>query len=222
MTHVPSMRPMAALVAWLLLGAGASSQFAPVAPVTTAGASASAGGAATPGSGGGSRTLKSGTDGVGGIEKAPPTTGNAPAPWPHVPPSQLPALAQQTNQPWFDLGQALAPVGGPAPRLIGSGSAQGGQPVVLAIDRAPPAAPLALVLGLEIGAAPFQGGLLVPRADVIVIGLHTDAAGRLTLAATMPAGLPQGLLVFMQSLHAGGGAGQPAPSLSNAVALVVP
>ena len=65
---------------------------------------------------------------------------------------------------------------------------------------------------------PLLGGLLVPSAELVIVGLATDAAGQLELHATWPVGAaalqPFVLQLWMLSPDAAGGV-----EATNAVAL---
>ena len=99
---------------------------------------------------------------------------------------------------WSDLGHALPGALG-APSLTGEGTLQAGSPLALSLHDARPSAPTALVLGFSVLDAPFKGGVLVPAADILIAGLHTNAAGSLVLASAWPAGVPSGFMFLLQS-----------------------
>ena len=54
------------------------------------------------------------------------------------------------------------------------------------------------MLGLAALEAPFLGGLLVPRPDVVVLGLPVDGAGAMQLDFVWPPGLPSGFQFWLQ------------------------
>ena len=99
--------------------------------------------------------------------------------------------------PWQDLGGADAGTAGTV-RLLGSGSLTGGSPISLTVERALAGAPAALVLGASRLNVPFNGGVLVPSPDLLIVGLTIDASGELFLTGTWPAGVPSGLSVYAQ------------------------
>jgi hypothetical protein len=98
---------------------------------------------------------------------------------------------------WSDLGQGLAGTNG-VPVLTGSGTLQAGAPLTLALTSALENASTALVIGLVQIDAPFKGGVLVPRPDLILFGLTTNAFGVHELPALWPAGAPSGFSVVFQ------------------------
>ncbi len=89
---------------------------------------------------------------------------------------------------WVDLGQAKPGTAG-EPRLAGTGPLTTGSPLVLTLADAAPHADVTLVAGAAILAAPFKGGVLVPRPDLLVAGLVTDGAGALSLPFVWPPGI---------------------------------
>jgi hypothetical protein len=121
---------------------------------------------------------------------------------------------------WIGLGQGLAGTHG-VPSLTGLGSLQGGDTVMLSMVGALENAPTTLVVGLAELAAPFKGGVLVPRPDILIPGLLTGPTGRLQLSAPWPTGLPPGVSVWFQHwiVDAGGPAGF---SASDALQAVTP
>jgi len=100
---------------------------------------------------------------------------------------------------WLLDGQGLAGTGGKAPRLVGAGNLSAGSVVQLRLDRAAPLAAATLVVGFSALNAPFKGGVLVPSADVLIVGLATDGTGQLVMPATWPSGLPAGFSLWYQA-----------------------
>jgi len=98
---------------------------------------------------------------------------------------------------WWGLGNALDGMEG-APRLRGFGPVTAGEPVTVQLTHAKPHAVVALYVGFSVVDAPFHGGVLVPNPDMVVAGLHTDAAGSCTLTTSWPADLPSGFKTFYQ------------------------
>jgi trimeric autotransporter adhesin len=95
------------------------------------------------------------------------------------------------------LGDGLAgELGAPALAVLSDLGA--GAPLSLRVQRAAPLAPVALVVGLSLAAAPLKGGVLVPDTDLLV-ALATDTAGELQIDTTWPAGLPPGFQVWLQA-----------------------
>ena len=83
---------------------------------------------------------------------------------------------------WFDLGQASA---WSQAVLSGDGEYASGSAVSFQLSGAPPASPIAFVLGERPICLPVLGGTLIPRPDLVVPGYITDAAGQLALSATL-------------------------------------
>lgn len=91
-------------------------------------------------------------------------------------------FALDTPSPWTDLGFELGPEE-PEPHLAGWGSLEEIQPITLKLHHAWFDSTAALVIGLDFVYAPFKGGTMVPRPDVIVSGLLTDEIGELIFTA---------------------------------------
>ncbi len=123
----------------------------------------------------------------------------------------------------FDLVVESDALNGPlvGPVLSAIGSLCGGEPVALQLSNALPGSASTLVLGLSLLNAPFKGGLMVPRPDVLVVALPIDAQGELLLSTQWPPAIPSGLQFWMQHwiVDPGGPAGL---SASNALRGVVP
>jgi len=98
---------------------------------------------------------------------------------------------------WVDLGQGLAGTNG-VPELTGTGTLQAGDPMALVLTGALESTSTALVIGLVQIDAPFKGGVLVPRPDLILFGLSTNPGGSHELPAIWPAGTPSGFSVVFQ------------------------
>lgn len=110
--------------------------------------------------------------------------------------------------PFEDLGQALAGSGG-APQLRGAGTAIAGDPLSLTLAGAAAGAPSTWLLGTTLLLAPFKGGIMVPHPDLLIGPLVVAPDGCASLAGTWPAGLPAGLVIWLQVWipDAGGPAG---------------
>ena len=98
---------------------------------------------------------------------------------------------------WEDLSRGLRGGDGLV-ALAGWGTLQDGGPFGLDLSGAPAFAPTFTVLGLSPLVASFRGGVLVPSPDLIT-GLAADAAGRLHLAGSWPAGVPAGTCTYWQT-----------------------
>ncbi|GJM21528.1 MAG: hypothetical protein DHS20C15_14430 [Planctomycetota bacterium] len=98
---------------------------------------------------------------------------------------------------WTDLGNALAGFSGD-PALVGSGALCPGAPFSISLSNARPSSPLAIVLGLNLLAAPLKGGVLVPTPDKIFFNLSSDVGGGVALASHWPASLPAGFELYVQ------------------------
>ncbi len=128
------------------------------------------------------------------------------------------------GDPW-ESGAIFEVSGAPAhnadPRLAGSGTLLGGEPVTLSVEQGPPGGSAALVVGLAELLAPFKSGVFVPTPDLIVAGLALDATGALDLVAAWPAGLPPGFELFLQAWCRS--VATPAPFVAtNALQIIVP
>jgi hypothetical protein len=110
-------------------------------------------------------------------------------------------MGAQPFSPWTSIGLGLVDLYG-WPDLAGQGTLAAGQTVGLGLVHATPFAPVILILGLSPFGVPFKGGVLWPAPDVIVAGLVSDAEGRLTVAATLPVGLPSGFSLWAQTWYA--------------------
>jgi hypothetical protein len=84
------------------------------------------------------------------------------------------------------------------PVLTGTGSLQPLTSFTLSLTHARPLAGAILVLGFTGAFAPLKGGLLVPAPVVVIPGLPVAANGSLALDSTWPAGVPSGLVAWVQ------------------------
>ena len=103
-----------------------------------------------------------------------------------------------TPTQWLDHGNALAGTLGD-PKLVGSGSLIGGQPMAVTLSNAATNAPFVLIAGFSQLDGAFKGGTLVPSPNVIIAGLNTGPSGGLTLGTNWPAGVPAGFVVWVQA-----------------------
>lgn len=102
------------------------------------------------------------------------------------------------GSPWFDLGYGVAGSAG-IPKLAGFGGLVPGSPVQLALTAAKPNSPSSfLFIGLASWNLPLLGGVLVPRPDIVLAPLPTNAAGAWTLPTTWPSGVPAGTQIYFQ------------------------
>jgi hypothetical protein len=95
-----------------------------------------------------------------------------------------------------ELGGGLAGTHG-VPHLSGAGTLCAGTTATFRLSDAAASAPVAIFVGLSEMGAPFQGGVLVPSPDLLVLGLVTDPSGGLVLSASWP-DLPGGVQLFLQ------------------------
>ncbi|HTE06090.1 MAG TPA: hypothetical protein VK824_07840, partial [Planctomycetota bacterium] len=100
-------------------------------------------------------------------------------------------------EPFADLGNGLPGTSG-VPALSITSLLYGHFPFTLTLDGAAPSLPVALVVGLSAANVPFKGGVLVPAPDVILTGLGSDAAGKLTVTTFWPSGIPSGTQLYLQ------------------------
>ena len=108
--------------------------------------------------------------------------------------NQIPDACEGT---WTDLGHALAGSAG-EPHLAGTGTLIASQALTLTLTSALPSSSATLIVGLVSINAPFKGGVLVPKPDVLIFGLPTGPAGTLPLTAHWPGGLPPSFTISFQ------------------------
>jgi hypothetical protein len=103
------------------------------------------------------------------------------------------------DEPWDDLGQAMAGTHG-EPVSVGTGTLVGGDPVGLTLSNALENAPAWLVVGVAELSSPFKGGVLVPDPTPpgFFVALPTDATGTIALAGAWPLGVPSGFVTWFQ------------------------
>jgi hypothetical protein len=98
---------------------------------------------------------------------------------------------------WVNLGFALPGLHG-APIATGSGTLLPGSTLTLVLNNARENAVAHLVVGTSAINVPFKGGTMVPSFDLLIAGLATGPAGKISLAGPLPAGLPSGLTLYFQ------------------------
>jgi hypothetical protein len=108
-------------------------------------------------------------------------------------------LLGATETGWCGLGGGLSGTHG-IPQLTGTGTLAGGTSVGLSLTSALENSAAVLVLGFSELGAPFKGGVLVPQPQILVAGLPTGPLGALALHATLPAGLPSHLQLYVQDV----------------------
>ena len=101
------------------------------------------------------------------------------------------------EDPWTDLGSGLAGSLG-VPQLSATGPLEAGSALTVSASGLAPDSLAVCVVGLAALNAPFKGGVLVPRPDLLVAGLATGALGALNLSGTFPAGVPSGTQMWLQ------------------------
>lgn len=121
---------------------------------------------------------------------------------------------------WSDEGCALAGAAG-EPSLVGSGPMTAGSLNSLELSGAAPSAMAGLFLAASSSPIPFMGGTLKPHPFVEPLIFSTSAAGAVSLAGALPAGLPAGTEVWAQWAIVDAGAIQ-GVALSNAIVGVAP
>jgi hypothetical protein len=97
---------------------------------------------------------------------------------------------------WTDLGGGLAGLLG-EPVLTGTGAMTPGSTVTLDLANALPFGTTNLVAGFTQLSASFKGGVLIPSADVLLLGLPLVSSTH-SFSYTFPAGVPTGTEVFYQ------------------------
>jgi hypothetical protein len=99
-------------------------------------------------------------------------------------------------EPIVEVGHALPGSAG-VPRLQGVGTLQANAPVTLTATDLPVGTTAWVVAGAEVLGAPFGGGVLVPRPD-LVVPLFVDGSGTLQLGGAWPSGTPSDTPVYVQ------------------------
>ena len=97
---------------------------------------------------------------------------------------------------WSDLGSGLVGMSG-IPTLSGTGDLLASSPITLALANAKPFSFAPLVVGVSSITAPFKGGTMVPKPDV-VFPLFTDFFGGTVFGGLWPAGVPSGFATYFQ------------------------
>ena len=104
------------------------------------------------------------------------------------------------------------------PQLVARGNLQPGLPLTLHVSGGPQHAMAVLVIGASAQDLPLFGGIVVPTAERLLLGLTTDATGQLDVTITWPTGpaalAPLVLQAWMTSIDAASGF-----EATNAVAL---
>ena len=122
-------------------------------------------------------------------------------------------------EPIHELEHALAGSAG-LPHLAGSGSLEAGSPTTLDLTQALPGATAWFVAGKSALGMPFEGGVLLPNPDVLMLRL-VDASGAVQLAFNWPNDVPSETALYVQAWiqDPAGPAGYAA---SNALSLITP
>jgi hypothetical protein len=109
-------------------------------------------------------------------------------------------ILYHTGGPWVAAGDGVAGVSG-VPALTLSGFPAVGTSIRLTLEAAAPAAPVAIIFGLDEVLMPFKGGVLVPAftpPNGLATIVTSDTSGCLELATAWPAGIPQGQGIWIQ------------------------
>jgi hypothetical protein len=107
-----------------------------------------------------------------------------------------PAAAQSLTPPWVDLANALPGTYG-APILSVNGSLAPGSALTLSLTNAIEYQHAYLVLGFGTIYAPYKGGILVPKFDLL-FQFSTGPVGAVTIVAHWPNNVLPGIPVVMQ------------------------
>lgn len=99
---------------------------------------------------------------------------------------------------WQDLGKGKVGIDG-IPLLFAVGDLVPSGAVTLSVVNAAPSSPTFLILGATAVNLPFLGGILVPAPTVVVPGIVTDAAGEWHLPSVLPAVVPPGVDLYLQT-----------------------
>jgi hypothetical protein len=114
-----------------------------------------------------------------------------------ITPPSIVLLRGLGNDPWLDLGPALAGSDG-LPHLGVDGALVPGAAFAAHVSKARPLAAGSWVVGATQLLAAFKGGVLVPQ-PTLLLPFFTSAQGETQLAATMPAGIPAGSQLVLQA-----------------------
>ncbi len=117
-------------------------------------------------------------------------------------------LAASASAQWTDLGQGLAGTSGTPPVLTGEGPLLPTAGTKIRVEGGPASSVGFLVVGLSALDAPFKGGVLVPKPDVLAV-IAFDAAGVFQVIFSWPTDVPAGFPMWWQcwAPDAGGPAG---------------
>lgn len=126
------------------------------------------------------------------------------------------ALLYIGNIQWPNLGKGLA--GSTEPKLSGEGLLIPGEPITLRWDDHIPNSSTNLVIGLSQLNAPFKGGVLCPKPD-IVIPFPILGDGSFELTSPWLSGIPAGLPITLQSWNSDPG-GPVGFSATNAIQII--
>ena len=97
----------------------------------------------------------------------------------------------------------LGPVGGTEPWLGGAGDLSPGTgSLLLLVEDAPAQAAGLLFVSLQEGAAPLKGGTLYAVPIAALFPIATDAAGSMSITATLPVGTPAATVIVVQAWFA--------------------
>ena len=127
-------------------------------------------------------------------------------------------FSPDSNQ-WTDLGNGLAGVNG-VPTLEGDATLLDESVFRLDVTGAAPSAIAAWIVGASALNAPFEGGVLVPSLDIVVI-FPTNGNGEAMLAGTWPAAVPTGVTLWFQTWIADAAAPQGAAA-TNGLSITSP
>lgn len=114
---------------------------------------------------------------------------------PHFSQAQLGTIT--VLSPWSNDGNALAGTNG-EPLLYGNGPLTAGSPAELVLENALPNSLVALFISFSSTPSPFKGGVLCTIPIAVQATFPIGPTGSVTLADTIPPGLPSGTEVFWQ------------------------
>ena len=112
-------------------------------------------------------------------------------------PNSIDAAVMIDRGPWEIQDGAYAGING-EPRLRAWGPLTGGSSVTIDLDRAVPNGTANLIVGLSQANAPFWCTTIFPNPDILLFGIPTDADGRLSFNAPLPAVMPSGVDLHLQ------------------------
>jgi hypothetical protein len=99
---------------------------------------------------------------------------------------------------WEDVGLGLAGTGGLTPSLQGEGPLTPGSGNLVTLTDGLAGSSAGLVIGFSRIDAAFKGGVLVPSADELILGIPVSGAGTIAIPFNWPTGIPGDIDTWLQ------------------------